>query len=59
MTPAEFEAWVQKYEREKRGLPMPWPLEIIETRPGNCECGSDSVGSGRHLYYCPKFVKDK
>ncbi len=57
MTPEEFESWVQKFEKAQRGAAR--PLEIIETRPGNCECGSDAAGSSRHSYYCPKFEKDK
>ena len=39
------------------GLNTPKPQEVIETRPGRCECGSEAVGSSMHAPYCPAFEK--
>lgn len=42
---------------ESLGAKVPKPHEVIETRPGRCECGSEAVGSTRHATYCPAFEK--
>lgn len=44
------DAWL-----ESIGQKQPKPLEIIETRPGHCECGGDAVQAVYHADYCPKF----
>lgn len=47
-----YDAWL-----ESIGQKMPKPLEVIETRPGLCECGSTAAGSLRHSTWCPAFEK--
>lgn len=47
-----YDAWL-----ESIGQKMPKPIEVIETRPGQCECGSTAAGSARHSQWCPAFEK--
>lgn len=44
-----YDAWLDAIEAR-----MPKPLEVIETRPGNCECGGDAVNAAFHSDWCPK-----
>lgn len=39
------------------GERQPKPLEVVETKPGRCECGSDAVGSRMHSQWCPAYEK--
>lgn len=47
-----YDAWL-----ESIGQKTPKPLEVLETRPGQCECGSTAAGSSRHSLWCPAFEK--
>jgi hypothetical protein len=52
MSQYAYDAWL-----ESIGQKAPKPQEIIETRPGRCECGSEAAGSSRHSTWCPAFEK--
>lgn len=47
-----YDAWLRSIGEKK-----PKPQEVIETRPGRCECGSEAAGSMRHSTWCPAFEK--
>lgn len=55
MSQDAYDAWLTSIG--EKGLAKDKALPDTELVAPKCECGSESAGSSRHVYYCPKYEK--